>query len=354
VLGSGFDDGSDATFTLDGTPTPKVRTNHTQFVNPSELRANITVALDAVIDFYDIEVVTTRGKKGIGADKFQVVAKGGGVGNSLPDPAIAVGAGLSELWVVDADGTNRTELLDDAVWTPEPSWAPFGDGSAEDPYRIAFSGCIGLEVIDVDTVGGSLHVLNRQTIPTTTSATCHPAWSPLGDEIAYGGAQEPPWASGLFVIGTAGGTPTLLYAPAPGNTVRSPAWEASGLAIAFTEYPFLKIYHRLTGNVTTIIDNAAELNGVWDISWARTRDELAVLTGSGVYTIALARDANDNFVQSSDPLLLVARAQFGGASWAPDDTELVFPGRGGIVSYDLASGKIRKLSEGQWPDWRRF
>ncbi len=75
VLGSGFDGGSVASFTLDGVPTPKVKTNSTKFLGPKKLKANITIDLEAVIDLYDVEVMTRRGKKGIGVDLFRVFEK---------------------------------------------------------------------------------------------------------------------------------------------------------------------------------------------------------------------------------------------------------------------------------------
>ncbi len=76
VLGSGYDDGSAATFKINGGTVPQVRTNSTTFVTAEELIANITVDPDAPIDLYDVEVVTTGGKKGIGADLFKIVKEG--------------------------------------------------------------------------------------------------------------------------------------------------------------------------------------------------------------------------------------------------------------------------------------
>lgn len=75
VLGSGFDNGSRAIWALDGDTTfakTRVKTNATAFVSSTELRANITIGLDATIDLYDIVVVTTGGKKGIGLEQFAV------------------------------------------------------------------------------------------------------------------------------------------------------------------------------------------------------------------------------------------------------------------------------------------
>ena len=79
ILGSGFVEGSEARFLLDGVEVPGVQRNgNTQFVSESEVIANITIAVDAIVELYDAEVRTPRGKKGVGADLFQVVQKGSG------------------------------------------------------------------------------------------------------------------------------------------------------------------------------------------------------------------------------------------------------------------------------------
>jgi hypothetical protein len=75
VLGSGFDNGSVVTFTIDGTSQPKVVTERTRFVSKRELVAEVTIDLEAPIDLYDVEVLTLAGKKGTGADLFSVTKK---------------------------------------------------------------------------------------------------------------------------------------------------------------------------------------------------------------------------------------------------------------------------------------
>lgn len=76
VLGQGFDEGSVAVWTIDGVGQPELQTNSTTFVSKDELVANITIQENAAVDLYDVEVTTSRGKKGIGADLFSVVKKG--------------------------------------------------------------------------------------------------------------------------------------------------------------------------------------------------------------------------------------------------------------------------------------
>lgn len=79
VLGSGFDNGSRATWAVDGDTsfaTTKVRTNSTRFIKSGELVANITIAADAPLTLFDIVVVTMAGKNGIGIEKFAVKSTG--------------------------------------------------------------------------------------------------------------------------------------------------------------------------------------------------------------------------------------------------------------------------------------
>lgn len=77
VSGSGFDDGSAVELTIGGVPTEKIRTNSTRYRNSRTLIANITIAADADVDLYDVEVTTSSRKKGIGTEMFEVFTGGG-------------------------------------------------------------------------------------------------------------------------------------------------------------------------------------------------------------------------------------------------------------------------------------
>ncbi|MFQ5680289.1 MAG: hypothetical protein ACE5HP_12630, partial [Gemmatimonadota bacterium] len=75
VLGSRFEPGSVVDFLLDGKKTDKVKTNSTSFVDAGELVADVTIAIDAPVDAYDVRVTTPRKKKGIGIELFNVEAE---------------------------------------------------------------------------------------------------------------------------------------------------------------------------------------------------------------------------------------------------------------------------------------
>jgi hypothetical protein len=75
VFGSGFTTGAQATWLLHGTADPThVRTNSTSFVSSTELVANITIAGDATLDFWDVQVALIGGKNGVGSELFEVTS----------------------------------------------------------------------------------------------------------------------------------------------------------------------------------------------------------------------------------------------------------------------------------------
>ena len=75
ILGSGFDAGTTAQWAIDGVPSGKVVVNRTSYVSSKELSANITIASDADVTFYDVLVTTKGGKPGIGTETFEVTVQ---------------------------------------------------------------------------------------------------------------------------------------------------------------------------------------------------------------------------------------------------------------------------------------
>lgn len=162
VFGSSFDDGSEVTFTIDGTPSDLVQTNSTTFVSDKQLTANITIDLNAIEELYDVEVLSFRGRKGIGADLFSVTKKGGpgvktytindlgeGFAADINDAGLIVGGAPSggvnraSRWINTGDGYSM-ELLGDGVWEE------LGPGSWAAAVNASGDAAVGTVWVDAD------------------------------------------------------------------------------------------------------------------------------------------------------------------------------------------------------------
>jgi Tol biopolymer transport system component len=76
------------------------------------------------------------------------------------------------IYVIDADGSNRTRVDGTSGPVVTASWSPDGD-------RFAYASGGALFLIDVDGSDA------RQIVPSTTPGLFSPAWSPDGKEMAY-------------------------------------------------------------------------------------------------------------------------------------------------------------------------
>jgi len=108
VIGSGFTAGAQANWLLHGVADPAhVRTNSTTYVSSTELVANITIAGDATLDYWDVQVMLAGGKNGVGTESFEITtAQALGPGQYVyagDESGQAAGYnGSSTAWVADA------------------------------------------------------------------------------------------------------------------------------------------------------------------------------------------------------------------------------------------------------------
>lgn len=71
IFGSGFAPGAVASWERNGSPDPKVTVRETRYLSSTQLEATIDIAVDATVSLYDVAVVS-KGKKGIGTERFEV------------------------------------------------------------------------------------------------------------------------------------------------------------------------------------------------------------------------------------------------------------------------------------------
>ena len=130
--------------------------------------------------------------------------------------------GNSEIYVMNADGSDAIRLTDDAANDISPAWSPDG-------RRIAF-------VRTPDrTSQGTLLVMNADgsgAAPLQQDGAS-PAWSPDGRRIAFAKLITDPWRMDIYVM-NADGTGVEQLTRNPTNAMSyGPTWSPDGARIAF-------------------------------------------------------------------------------------------------------------------------
>ena len=137
---------------------------------------------------------------------------------------------ISQIYVIDIDGRNRTQLTDDFVNKRLPSWSPDGK-------RIAYTGNNVIWVVDSDGENP------RQLTEEDTEA--HPTWSPDSESIAFTS-----WGTrdlgirGIYTVDVTDGTvDALLREPDFWNY--DPDWLYSGVTSVSPEGSRITMWGRL-------------------------------------------------------------------------------------------------------------
>lgn len=118
INGSGFKRGAKADFFLSGTTNPAgITVNSTRYIGPKKLSSNISVAEDAAVDGFDIQV-RAGGRTGKGINLFRVTMRTSNAKTTYT---------WSTLVIVDGDPAN---LIGDC---PAPT---------ADPLELGYSGCL--------------------------------------------------------------------------------------------------------------------------------------------------------------------------------------------------------------------
>ena len=121
---------------------------------------------------------------------------------------LAPGAGgAADVFVADADGTNRGRLTATELDETSPTWAPDG-------RRLAVERNGSIVLLRADGVEGR-----------TLTRGAEPAWSPGGQRIAFSAGGD------LFVVRTRGGRPQRLTSSLASES--SPSWAPDGRRLAY-------------------------------------------------------------------------------------------------------------------------
>jgi Tol biopolymer transport system component len=260
------------------------------------------------------------------------------------DPAIAFttqgrerSKSYSYLKVMNADGTNvttilRSEYIQSGAINGPISWAP-GGGS------IAFVRSVsGLWLIDVTVVNGVPTGSNtRLLVPRTSGSIFNPAWSPLGDRIAFTRSSR-----NIEAVPVTGGEPVQLYA-SPG-TVGRLAWSPDARKIAFRESGMIRVLNLDDGSVTAVLEQDGN-----NVSWGRMHDVLAF---DRFDAEGYLRETCTMQLPDGTPTFICAGNL---PDWSPDDQYIVFHLDVSLFKVEVATGIITWLTGGEatYPAWRR-
>ncbi|HEU6445927.1 MAG TPA: lysyl oxidase family protein [Gaiellaceae bacterium] len=149
---------------------------------------------------------------------------------------LAPGAdGAADVFVADADGTNRGRLTTTDLDETSPTWAPDG-------RRIAVERAGRIVLVRAD--GRELRLLARGA---------EPAWSPGGRRIAFSADGD------LYVVRAAGGQPQRLTTSPASES--SPAWAPDGRRLAFvsdeTGAPDIRVLDLRSGAIAQLTADPA-------------------------------------------------------------------------------------------------
>ena len=169
-------------------------------------------------------------------------------GTSAPAPAPAPAAngrivfssnrdGNSEIYAMNADGSNQTRLTNHSGYDGDPVWSPDGQ-------RIAFTSGRGgnyeIYVMNADGTGVSRltdatdgwNEPQASALPVSVS----PAWSPDGQRIAFSSNRESVLGSEVYVMNADGTNVARLAPDYVSHWDSSPTWSPDGQRIAFSSH----------------------------------------------------------------------------------------------------------------------
>lgn len=128
------------------------------------------------------------------------------------------------VWVMNADGSNETNLTSPFGEYSFPAWSPDGRRMA---FRIDFGTGTGIAIMDLQDTNGTLS--GTQPVAITNTFSDAPTWSPDGNQLVYKSSGDFGWQ--LFRYTEDNGTIESINNPSP--WIQYPKWSPDGSKLLF-------------------------------------------------------------------------------------------------------------------------
>jgi len=138
-------------------------------------------------------------------------------------PANAQQLPITQIMIMNADGTNVRSILNNNMFNTEPRWSPNGS-------KILFMSAIGgngVQIYTMNTDGTNLTAL------TNVGTNGDPVWSPDGSKIAFGSNREGGGKLDIFTMNADGSGVQQLTHFLPPDEAGDTGWSSDGSQIAF-------------------------------------------------------------------------------------------------------------------------
>jgi Tol biopolymer transport system component len=259
-------------------------------------------------------------------------------------------SGTYQLYTMNHDGSDQTQLTSDQAGARFPAWSPNG-------VKIAFTSYADGEIYTMNADGSEqTRVTDASQFPQPLISV-DPAWSPDGQKIAFAGMEGE--SAGIWVKNADGsGQPTFLASTGEGG---GPAWSPDGSKIAFFVYNNTgegsihvmdsdgsnptQITHQTDSSIGSML---ADFNPSW------SPDGSKILFDRVEYDL----DRRDIYAMNPDgsgQTNLTSSSQQGSmdADWSPDGQKIAFWRFDGIYTMNSdGSGQARLTNNGTFVDTR--